>query len=281
MRPCSSNRSLSQRPASSGARGPATVGARSVVAAVVLAIVGAVVLIAGVALVVALGALVVFRRHLGALVVVALIVRVLALIVVVLALVVLRRGDRLGRLALVVGGLVVVAVVGRLGGRIVALVLGLGDLVLPVRRGTRMSGRERDDGRLVSGVRVAERADRRCRTGGERGGGHDQAQDQKFGGEELAHGGWCSFRLGLYRARWSRHAKLAPMRRKSPAWGRPSNLGGCGALGAAELDRHALAGERELHLFASLEDPPLDRGERDLEGVGDLGVGEADDVAEE
>ena len=43
----------------------------------------------------------------------------------------------------------------------------------------------------------------------------------------------------------------------------------------------ALAGERELDVLARLEDPPLDRGERDLERVGDLVVGEADHVAEE
>ena len=51
------------------------------------------------------------------------------------------------------------------------------------------------------------------------------------------------------------------------------------------LDRvgegEAFAGERELNLFARLEDPPLDRRERDLERVGDLVVGHADHVAEE
>ena len=46
-------------------------------------------------------------------------------------------------------------------------------------------------------------------------------------------------------------------------------------------ERDALAGERELDVFARLEDPPLDRGERDLERVGDLVVGETDDVAEQ
>ena len=50
-------------------------------------------------------------------------------------------------------------------------------------------------------------------------------------------------------------------------------------LGAGERD--ALAAERELHLVAGRVDPPLDRGERDLERVGDLGVGHADDVAQE
>ena len=50
-------------------------------------------------------------------------------------------------------------------------------------------------------------------------------------------------------------------------------------LGVAEGD--ALARERELDLFARLEDPPLDRRERDLERVGDLVVREADDVAQE
>ena len=48
---------------------------------------------------------------------------------------------------------------------------------------------------------------------------------------------------------------------------------------AVEVD--ALAGKRELHVFAGLVDPPLDGGERDLERVGDLGVREPDDVAEQ
>src|SRR4029078_9706182 len=48
---------------------------------------------------------------------------------------------------------------------------------------------------------------------------------------------------------------------------------------AVEMD--ALAGERELHVFAGLVDAPLHRGERDLERVGDLGVGETDDVAQQ
>ena len=43
----------------------------------------------------------------------------------------------------------------------------------------------------------------------------------------------------------------------------------------------ALAGERELDFLARLVDPPLDGRERDLERVGDLGVREPDDVAEQ
>jgi hypothetical protein len=44
---------------------------------------------------------------------------------------------------------------------------------------------------------------------------------------------------------------------------------------------NALAGERELDVLARLVDPPLDRGERHLERVRDLGVREADDVTQE
>ena len=42
-----------------------------------------------------------------------------------------------------------------------------------------------------------------------------------------------------------------------------------------------VAGERDRDFLARLVDPPLDGRERDLERVGDLGVREADDVAEE
>ena len=49
--------------------------------------------------------------------------------------------------------------------------------------------------------------------------------------------------------------------------------------GLEELD--AVAGERELDFLPRLPDPPLDRGERDLERVRDLGVREPDDVAQE
>jgi hypothetical protein len=73
--------------------------------------------------------------------------------------------------------------------RIVAPVLDVGDLVLQVRRGSRMLRGELDDRRLVSGVRVAEGAHRGCRSGRERRGCHDQGQDDELGGEEFAHGG--------------------------------------------------------------------------------------------
>ena len=46
-------------------------------------------------------------------------------------------------------------------------------------------------------------------------------------------------------------------------------------------ERDALAGERQLDVLARLVDPPLDGGERDLERVGDLGVRETDDVAQQ
>jgi Protein kinase domain len=54
---------------------------------------------------------------------------------------------------------------------------------------------------------------------------------------------------------------------------------GRGLFGLAERD--ALAGERELDFLPRLVDPPLDRGEGDLERVGDLRVREPDDVAEQ
>jgi hypothetical protein len=57
--------------------------------------------------------------------------------------------------------------------------------------------------------------------------------------------------------------------------------GGVGGGGALAAEADALAPERELHFLAGLVDPPLDRREGDLERVGDLGVGEADDVAQE
>ena len=46
-------------------------------------------------------------------------------------------------------------------------------------------------------------------------------------------------------------------------------------LRALRAEGDALAGERELDLFARLVDPPLHRGERDLERVRDLGVRKA------
>src|SRR5829696_8001439 len=60
-------------------------------------------------------------------------------------------------------------------------------------------------------------------------------------------------------------------------------LPGIGCFFAARRRREgdAFALERELHLFARLVDPPLHGRERDLERVGDLGVREADHVAEE
>jgi hypothetical protein len=46
-------------------------------------------------------------------------------------------------------------------------------------------------------------------------------------------------------------------------------------------ERDALAGKRELDVLPGLVDPPLDGREGDLERVGDLRVGEPDDVAEQ
>src|SRR5262249_53266385 len=46
-------------------------------------------------------------------------------------------------------------------------------------------------------------------------------------------------------------------------------------------DLDALTGECELDILAGLPDPPLDGCERDLERVGNLGVREPDDVAEQ
>src|SRR5262245_60028437 len=48
-----------------------------------------------------------------------------------------------------------------------------------------------------------------------------------------------------------------------------------------DRDHDAVAMERELDLFARFVDPPLHRGERDLERLGDLRVREADDVTQE
>jgi hypothetical protein len=50
---------------------------------------------------------------------------------------------------------------------------------------------------------------------------------------------------------------------------------------AGRVERDPLARERDLHLFARLVDPPLHGGERDLEGIADLRIREADDVPEE
>src|SRR4029453_87405 len=65
------------------------------------------------------------------------------------------------------------------------------------------------------------------------------------------------------------------------AGGGPSRRGNS-RLGEFQLvpERDALTGERELDFLARLVDAPLDRGERDLERVGDLRVREADDVAQ-
>ena len=57
-------------------------------------------------------------------------------------------------------------------------------------------------------------------------------------------------------------------------------LGGCRGR-RRDRNHDAVAMERELHFLARLVDPPLHRRERDLEGLGDLGVGEPDDVAQE
>ena len=46
-------------------------------------------------------------------------------------------------------------------------------------------------------------------------------------------------------------------------------------------ERDSVTGQRELDFLAGLVDPPLDGGERDLQRVGDLRVGQTDDVAQE
>ena len=60
-----------------------------------------------------------------------------------------------------------------------------------------------------------------------------------------------------------------------------SSARGLGRLLARRAEGDALAGERDLHFLAGLVDAPLDRRERDLERVGDLGVREPDDVAQQ
>src|SRR5207248_9621787 len=52
-------------------------------------------------------------------------------------------------------------------------------------------------------------------------------------------------------------------------------------LGHRSAEGDAVAGERELDFLPRLVDPPLDGRERNLERVGDLGIGESDHVAEE
>ena len=74
-------------------------------------------------------------------------------------------------------------------------------------------------------------------------------------------------------------AGRAPVAASAPGFERRLDGGGSAVGSRAEGD--ALAGERELDLLARLVDPPLDGGERDLERVGDLGVREPDDVAQQ
>jgi serine/threonine protein kinase len=110
-----------------------------------------------------------------------------------------------------------------------------------------------------------------------------------------AHRAWARLRLSR-RGRSAAAAGTREAARRAPAREHARRVGAaaCGLvapkvwLGDGRLDAlgrraggDALTGQRELHLFTRLVDAPLDGGERDLERVGDLRVGEADDVPQE
>src|SRR5439155_18302749 len=86
----------------------------------------------------------------------------------------------------------------------------------------------------------------------------------------------------------SRPSRAVDFARLDAARARPQHRGLASKVFALALlgdcrraEGDALAAERELDFLPRLVDPPLDGGERDLERVGDLGVREADDVAEQ
>src|SRR5262245_30020194 len=62
---------------------------------------------------------------------------------------------------------------------------------------------------------------------------------------------------------------------------RRRGLAALGGRSGGDRDDHAVPMERDLHFLARLVDAPLHGRESDLEGLGDLRVGEPDDVTEE